>query len=93
MTAVVGFTVDRDYLEDDPGKSAVDTTWGPDLATAVPITEDTPGAVRWYARDDDDILYYSGLLVGDCWEVVLEWGTRYAGVAAIYDDEMNCIVG
>jgi hypothetical protein len=57
------------------------------------ITIETPGAVRWHAYDDDSVLYYSGWLVGDCWDVILGWGMRDAGVAYVNDDDGQCIVG
>ena len=89
---MVGFTVDRDWLETGPD-SEVGTTWGPDLGTATQVTADTPGAMRWNAYDDDNVLYYSGWLVGDCWDVILGWGMAHAGVAYVNDDDGQCIVG
>jgi len=89
---MIGWTIDRDLTGTPP--SAVGITWGPDLANAPQVTADTPGAERFYAYDDDGNHYFSGWVVGDsAWDVILGWGMAYAGVAAIYDAEMQCIVG
>ena len=84
------FTVTDDLL-DDGDESAVGQTWP---ANATPIGADTPGAVRWHAKDDDGEHYYSGYLVGDMtWEVVAVWAERYAGATAIFDGRWAMVIG
>ena len=84
------FTVTADLLDDGAG-SAVGQTWPPGTDR---IGKDTPGAVRWHAKDDDGEHYYSGYLVGDMtWEVVADWAAGYAGAAAIFDGQWAMVIG
>ena len=84
------FTVTDDLL-DDGDDSAVGQTWPPGTGR---IGADTPGAVRWHAKDDDGEHYYSGYLVGDqAGEVVAGWAAGYAGATAIFDGRWAMVIG
>ena len=88
----IGFTVEKDHLEE--GKSsAVGICWAPDLDKAKMIDKYTPGSKRWHAYDDDGEHYYSGWLLGDCWEVVYTWAAGYAGCTLIKDGQLKGVIG
>ena len=88
----IGFTVEKDHLEE--GKSsAVGICWAPDLDKAKMIDKYTPGSKRWHAYDDDGEHYYSGWLLGDCWEVIYEWAAGYAGCTLIKDGQLKGVIG
>ena len=87
-----GFTIDKDYLE--KGKdSAVGICWAPNLNDAKKINRFTRGSQRFHAYDDDGEHYYSGWLVGDCWEVIYEWAAAYAGCTLIKDGQHKGVIG
>ena len=46
-----------------------------------------------HAYDDDGEHYYSGWLIGECWEVIYEWAAAYAGATEIKDGQHKGIIG
>ena len=88
----VGFTIDKDHLETGE-HNAKGICWAPNLNEAKKITRFTPGAKRFHAYDDDGEHYYSGWLVGDCWEVIYEWAAAYAGCTLIKDGNKEGVIG
>ena len=89
---MVGVTVELDHIETGE-HSAKGICWAPNLNDATMIDKHTPGSKRWHAYDDDGIHYYSGWLVGECWEVVYEWAAAYAGCTLIKDGQYKGIIG
>ena len=85
----VGFTIDKDLI----GTDAKGVCWAPNLNEAKKITRFTLGAKRFHAYDDDGEHYYSGWLVGECWEVIYEWAAAYAGATLIKDGQYKGIIG
>tara|TARA_B100000809_G_scaffold216036_1_gene221511 strand:- start:1323 stop:1595 length:273 start_codon:yes stop_codon:yes gene_type:complete len=88
----VGFTIDKDLIETGE-HNAKGICWAPNLNEAKKITRFTPGAKRFHAYDDDGNHYYSGWLLGDCWEVIYEWAAAYAGCTLIKDGQKKGIIG
>ena len=88
----VGFTIEQDHLEEGEN-SAVGICWAPNLNNAKMIDKHTPGSQRFHAFDDDGEHYYSGWLVGECWEVIYEWAAGYAGCTLIKDGQHKGIIG
>jgi hypothetical protein len=85
----VGFTIDKDLVR----TNAKGICWAPNLNDAKKITRFTPGAKRFHAYDDDGEHYYSGWLLGDCWEVIYEWAASYAGCTLIKDGNKEGVIG
>ena len=88
----VGFTIDKDLIETGE-HNAKGICWAPNLNEAKKITRFTPGAKRFHAYDDDGEHYYSGWLLGDCWEVIYEWAAAYGGCTLIKDGQKKGIIG
>ena len=89
---MVGFTVSHDYIEIGE-HHAKGICWAPNLNDCKTIDKYTPGSKRWHAYDDDGIHYYSGWLVGECWEVIYAWAAGYAGCTEIKDGDNKGVIG
>jgi hypothetical protein len=89
---MVGFSIEKDLIETGE-YNAEGICWAPNLNDATVINKSTPGSERFYAYDDDGNHYYSGWLVGDCWEVIYEWAAAYAGCTLIKNGNKEGIIG
>lgn len=112
MTAYTTWTISRDHLyergvkewgekyaEDERNDKGVTRSTEPRLGWIgkEKITKDTPGARKFYLRDDDGILYYEGWFktYGDTdgWDDIFNWGAWYAGTTAVYDGRRRLVIG
>ena len=89
---MVGFSIEKDLIETGEN-NAEGICWAPNLNDAKVINKNTPGSERFHAYDDDGNHYYSGWLVGGCWEVIYEWAAAYAGCTLIKDGNKEGIIG